>query len=110
MREKPNNGLMAMANHPGWRKKAKSRPRQLPNHTADEAGSPNNDQRALWAEVALDAFIGETGQDIDETAVCDLLCNLAHWCDRNKARFQNALRIAGYHYQAETQGKGTQLK
>jgi hypothetical protein len=42
--------------------------------------------------------------------VADLLCDIAHWCDRNDVDLQSALRLAASHYLEETAGQGTQLK
>lgn len=41
--------------------------------------------------------------------VADLLCDIAHWCDRNGVDLQSALRLANSHYLEETGGRGTQL-
>jgi len=60
-----------------------------------------NDPRSAWAASALHAFQRETGTD-DQDALGDLLCDLMHWCDRNDADFENALRAARMHYEAET--------
>lgn len=43
-----------------------------------------NDDRAAWAEAALNEFRRVTGTD-DEDALGDLLCDLMHWCDRTAA-------------------------
>jgi hypothetical protein len=40
-----------------------------------------NDDRASWAEVALQAFMDETGTD-PEDAISDLIADLKHLCDR----------------------------
>jgi len=60
-----------------------------------------NDQRAFWADVAIEAFRDETGTDVCD-AVADLLCDLMHWCDRNPTDFEKALSNARFHYEAET--------
>jgi len=60
-----------------------------------------NDDRADWAEAALIEFRRITGTD-DEDALGDLLCDLMHWSDRNGGDFENALRLARLHYDAET--------
>ena len=60
-----------------------------------------NDERAAWAKVALDAFMQETATDLDD-AVTDLLCDLMHWCDRNNQDFESALNRAQNHYHEET--------
>jgi hypothetical protein len=60
-----------------------------------------NNDRASWAAHAIDEFRRLTGAD-EETAVCDLLANLMHWCDRNNQNFGNELSIASMHYERET--------
>jgi hypothetical protein len=60
-----------------------------------------NDDRAEWAEVAIEAFEGKTGTD-REDAVCDLLADLMHFCDRNGFEFAVELGRAETHYEAET--------
>jgi hypothetical protein len=60
-----------------------------------------NDKRTHWAFVALMAFMAETGTD-REDAVCDLVCDLMHWCDRNGMIFDAELERARWHYGAET--------
>jgi hypothetical protein len=49
-----------------------------------------------------------TGAD-PEDAITDLLCDLAHYCDRNDLDFEAELRRAAMHYVEETDGEGTQL-
>jgi hypothetical protein len=91
------------------------RPRGVPN--GEYAGEePGNDARAEWAEAALQAFCVATGVDTTETAVGDLIADLAHWCDRHnycdsKGRLNLAELIENgrMHYEAETQGKGGQF-
>jgi len=60
-----------------------------------------NDDRAHWASAALHCFQRETGTD-DDDALCDLLCDLMHWSDRNYFDFDAALFRARMHYDAET--------
>jgi len=60
-----------------------------------------NDKRAKWAGCALLRFRKLTGAD-ECDAVCDLLCDLMHWCDRNGQDFGRALDRARFHYEAET--------
>ena len=66
-----------------------------------------NDDRAEWAQVALDAFAHVTGMDTagedDETVLGDLLCDIMHWCDRNGVSFAVTMETARVHYDAETQ-------
>jgi hypothetical protein len=78
--------------------------KELPPDPEDQ-----NEDRAAWAEAALETFRERTGTDY-ETALPDLLCDLMHWADRNSGKidgdqwpdFEHALRIAGEHYTAET--------
>lgn len=62
-----------------------------------------NDDRAAWARHALTAFRRLTGTD-REDALCDLLCDLMHLCDRDKrlGEFTAQLERAREHYEAET--------
>lgn len=68
-----------------------------------------NDERAEWAAAAIEAFEGQTRTD-REDAVCDLLADLAHWCDRNDMNMGHELRRAIDHYDAETNSKGKQFE
>jgi len=77
-----------------------------------------NDERASWAEAGLIAFGQRTGMvrshvgDKEDAflVVVDLLCDVAHWCDRNGVDLPSALRLATSHYREETGGRGGQLK
>lgn len=60
-----------------------------------------NDNRALWAEDALAAFMASTGTDEDD-AVADLLADLMHYCDFNGLDFEAELARAERNYQGET--------
>lgn len=60
-----------------------------------------NNDRALWASYAIDRFRNATGAD-ECDAVCDLLANLMHWCDRNGQKFEDELLRGRCHYEAET--------
>lgn len=62
-----------------------------------------NDNRAAWAADALTCFRTATGTDAED-AVCDLLTDLMHWCDRNGQDFGHELTRAEDHYAAETLG------
>lgn len=72
-----------------------------------------NKDRADWANVALAAFGDETGQTIDgdgpQQMIADLLCDLAHFCDRNGLSFAVCLSSGRNHYEEETSRKGTQF-
>lgn len=77
-----------------------------------------NDDRARWAAVALDAFATEVyqrGSDDEPPATCltDLLCDLMHWADRNEGvDFDESLASARGHYEEETytRGAGTAIE
>ena len=60
-----------------------------------------NDARAIWATAALVQFQRATGSD-DGDALCDLLCDFMHWCDRSGEDFAAEMRRAAMHYEAET--------
>jgi len=78
--------------------------------SATTNGEPTNAQRAAWANTALTAFAGETGQDrsgdLAYDTVCvviDLLCDLQHLCAQRGIDFAGAMRCAVDHF-AEEQG------
>lgn len=61
-----------------------------------------NDERAGWAGAALAEFQKVVHCDDEDLAV-DFLVDLMHWCDRNSVHaFDDALRLARDHYEAET--------
>ncbi len=60
-----------------------------------------NDRRANAAECAVEGFRLTMPTD-DEDALCDLLCDLMHWCDRNGESFRLEMQRAVMHYEAET--------
>ena len=62
---------------------------------------PTNLDRAESAAAALRHFQCTTGTDYDD-ALSDLLCDLRHWCNREKVSFDSALKRAQEHYDAET--------
>jgi len=64
-----------------------------------------NQARAEWARAAVDAFRAETRLDDGDgmdTAIGDLLANLAHLCDAEGLDFDHLLSRAMGHYVAET--------
>jgi hypothetical protein len=77
------------------------------NLPADPEGM--NDERAEWAQTALDAFARETGQDKsgddDQTILTDLVGDFMHWCDRNSVDFAVVLHGAQVHYAEETKAE-----
>jgi hypothetical protein len=60
-----------------------------------------NEQRAMLADIAVEAFQKATGSD-DEDAVTDLLTNLMHRCHGRGEDFSAALNMALWHFAAET--------
>jgi len=75
---------------------------------------PRNADRAEWAASAMSKFATLAGLDNDlhvdpETVLADLLADLMHWCDAQKANyhleeavdFQSALGRAQRHYDEE---------
>jgi len=68
-----------------------------------------NGKRSGLAKDALLAFTASSGTD-PEDAVCDLLTDLAHWCDRNGTTLTKELGRASRNYDEETGCKGTQLE
>ena len=60
-----------------------------------------NDERALWAQVALAAFVAETGAD-ERDALVEFLAGVMHWCDRSGESFDAHLERARSLYREET--------
>ena len=59
-----------------------------------------NRTRAEWAAAALDQFQALVGTD-DGDAVCDLLCDLMHFCSMTAQDFDAELERARGHHDAE---------
>jgi hypothetical protein len=59
-----------------------------------------NDERALWAQVALAAFVAETGTD-ETTVLVEFLAGVMHWCDRSGESFEDHLERARSWYSEE---------
>jgi len=73
---------------------------------------PTNEDRAAWAELALDEFcLAVFGRDFADTAktegadvpVGDLLCNMMHLCQRQGVDFQAMITRAEMHFEAEVE-------
>jgi hypothetical protein len=64
-----------------------------------------NDDRAEWAQAAIDAFVSVCRTD-PEDALSDLLSDMGHWCDRNGTTMAAEIARASSHYNDETDGKG----
>jgi len=60
-----------------------------------------NTNRAAWAGQAITTFMLATGTD-REDAICDLLADIMHWCDRTGFDFNHELERGRDHYTAET--------
>lgn len=76
-----------------------------------------NKMRAEQAEAAIKFFhqlAGESGKwtrssNTQEVAMGDLLCNMAHLCDRRGVAMADVLRRAVDCYTGETAGQGMQF-
>jgi len=75
-----------------------------------------NEQRSLWAEVALLEFAFEVGgpQSLADTRELDnvaasFLCNLAHLADDRGWKVVNLLRVACARYDLDTESRGEQF-
>ena len=60
-----------------------------------------NDERALWAQIALAAFVAETSTD-ERNALVEFLVGVMHWCDRSGESFEAHLERARTLYREET--------
>jgi hypothetical protein len=60
-----------------------------------------NQERAGWAQAALETFCGRTGTDPSD-AVSDLIADLMHWCDRTGSDWNSELARGMTHYNEET--------
>lgn len=65
-----------------------------------------NDERAEWAEEAVNRFVNTTGTDRSD-ALADMLSDIMHWCDRNHTDFDKELERARSYYAEETDDIGT---
>ncbi len=81
---------------------------------AKSSADPRNADRVLWGSLAMVSFAAAAGlrgdlQADPETVLGDLLADLMHWCDAQKASdrlvgsidFESALERARYHYSEE---------
>lgn len=65
-----------------------------------------NDDRAAWANTAVEAFAAEVFHLFADREDCDmvlgdLLCDLRHWCDRMGLDFYKILTRSDHHYAEE---------
>ena len=58
-------------------------------------------ERALWAQIALAAFMAETSTD-ESDALVEFLAGVMHWCDRTGESFDAHLEGARALYREET--------
>lgn len=77
--------------------------------TPSEDDDPDemNGERVEWAENAIQGIMRDTRTD-REDALCDLLCDLMHWCDAEGTSFIDHLRRGAGHYREETGHNGKQ--
>ena len=68
-----------------------------------------NHQRACWAAGAIAAFRGATQSDLED-ALCDLIADLGHWCDRNSMNLAAEIERGKSHYGEETDREGKQFE
>lgn len=78
----------------------------MQNELIPDASEPSNQDRAKWAMAAVQTFADVTGLDVDvdglDTAVSDLLADLAHLCDARGLSLCGLLNRAAMHYEDET--------
>ena len=77
-----------------------------PKRACDGPGSPTNDERADWAEIGIIEYARRAFDACDERnvraySVGDFLCNLMHFCDREKIDFSGCLKAATGSYEEE---------
>jgi len=103
-------------------RRIRNRIRIVNRRLAKADADPRNADRALWGELAVVSFASVTGQSHDvhvdpETVLGDLLADLMHWCDVQKASdsriesidFESALQRARNHYDEECVDEREQL-
>jgi hypothetical protein len=85
----------------------KTKPKRQP--VADPEGK--NQDRAEWARAAVETFQAQTGlTDADglDTAISDLLADLAHLCDEEGLDFGHLIWRADNHYTEETSSEDSE--
>lgn len=86
-----------------------------PNDPDEPAGEGWNEDRAVRALAAIDSFSQASQLDDEDTSTVlhDMICNLAHWCDRNMEELGESLAViinrAAESYHTETDGEGRQF-
>jgi hypothetical protein len=70
-----------------------------------------NERRADWAQIAVDRFVDETSNPDEPVyeGIFDLICDLMHLCDRHDLDFDDLLRVAYDHHEAEIKEDGPRL-
>ncbi len=104
-------------------RKIRNRIRRVNRRLHETDADPSNADRALWGTLAVVSFASVTGQSEDsqtdpETVLGDLLADLMHWCDAQKASgsleesldFESALKRARNHYKEERVEEREQLR
>jgi hypothetical protein len=80
----------------------------------DEGGAPDNDERSTWAEDTLAHFADFTGLKPEgdgwPCVIHDLICDIAHFCDRNKISLPKCIGHARRMYEDETCAEGKQFE
>jgi hypothetical protein len=63
----------------------------------------DNEQRAHWAAIAVDAFAKETGMSEEDGSTCiqDLITDLQHLCYQCGLDWEEITRIANANFEAE---------
>ena len=81
-------------------------PKRALHLECDPAGDPqaDNNIRAAWGALALDAYTNIVGRDDLDTSVADLLANLRHLCDALGVDFDIANHRAERYYDDEIHG------
>ncbi len=92
----------------GVYQKMKTKITKVPPDLEGEKGM--NKKRAAWAGMAITAFIAATRTDREDSLADLLLCDMAHWCDRNGFDMEANIARARRFYHEETCGKGSQLR
>lgn len=90
---------------------AKTKKKAAPKRQPVADPEDMNQERVEWARAAVQAFQGETGlgeADGLDTAIMDLLADLAHLCDAEGLDFGHLLYRAEGHYTEETSSEGSE--
>ena len=62
---------------------------------------PTNNERAAWAQIALEAFSNEVGDEVLNDLAADLICDLGHLCQREGFNFLRIVEHGVGMYAAE---------